>query len=304
MDQLRVMAMFRRVVELSSFSAAALDLEIDAATMSRQIAQLESEFGTKLLLRSTRSVSATAAGQTYYEGCVKTLEGFESTRRRILDMASTPRGRLRVSAPMSFGIKHISEVVPKFLEQYPDAQIELQLDDAVVDIVGESYDAAIRIRTELPDSGLMRKALARIRRCIVAAPSYLRKHGSPQTPDDLLKRNCLEYTLGTHSRAHWPVSGRNGRNEQVDIAGNFCTNNSLAMIPALIAGKGIGLIPRFAVNDALEKGELVEILTEYTPSPHTLCLVHGQKRLQSAVLRAFADVLESEMKKLEASGVI
>lgn len=303
MDRFRLMTMFRRVVELSSFSAAAADLDIDGATMSRQIAQLEAELGAKLLLRSTRKVSATAAGQAFYEGCVETIEAYELARSRVVDMATSPRGPIRVSAPMSFGIAHVAKILPRFISAFPDAQIELVLDDHVVDIVGEGFDAAIRIRTDLPDSGLTRKKLAHIRRCIVAAPLYLERHGHPATPDDLLRHNCIEYTLTTSARAHWSMGGTDGPHE-VEISGTYKSNNSLAMLPAIVAGLGIGLMPLFAVREFLADGSLVEILVENRPPPHTLCLVHGQSRLASATLRAFSDFLEVETRQLETSGMI
>lgn len=303
MDRFRLMTMFRRVVELSSFSAAAADLDIDGATMSRQIAQLEAELGTKLLLRSTRKVSATPAGQAFYKGCVEALGAYEQARSRVVDMAMSPRGAIRVSAPMSFGITHISKILPRFISAFPDAQVELVLDDHVVDIVGEGYDAAIRIRTDLPDSGLTRKKLAHIRRCIVVAPSYIERHGCPATPDDLLHHNCIEYTLTTSTRAHWSMGGEGGPHE-VEISGTFKSNSSLAMLPAIVAGLGIGLMPLFAVRECLLNGSLVEILVENRPPPHSLCLVHGQSRLASATLRAFGDFLEVEARQLEATGMI
>lgn len=304
MDQLRVMTMFRRVVELSSFSAAAADLDIDSATMSRQIAQLENELGAKLLFRTTRNISATAAGKEFYSGCVQTLDSYETARRQVIDMSGSPRGLLRISAPMSFGIIHVAPLVSLFLKQYPDTQIELVLDDRVVDIIGESFDVAIRIRTALPDSALMQKTVSNISRVIVASPGYIAKHGLPKNLVELSKHNCLEYTLSSSAKSSWNVSDAINGTSTVEIAGSLKVNNSIAMVSSLLAGIGIGLLPRFAVRDALLDGQLVELLPEHSPLPHHLYLVHGHSRLSSVILKSFSQFFESEMKTLEDAGAI
>jgi len=302
MDQFRVMKMFRRVVELSSFSAAADDLDIDGATMSRQIAQLEANLGTKLLVRTTRNISPTTAGEIFYEGSVRTLDLHDETQMRVLNLSEVPQGVLRVNAPMSFGIIHIAPLIPKFKMKYPDVEIDLDLNDQVVDIVGKNFDVAIRIRTKLADSSLMRKSLAHIRQTFVAAPSYIEKHGNPEKPEDLAKHNCIEYTLSTSPRAHWAVSDDD--NTQTDVTGDFRVNNSLAMLPALTDGIGIGLMPWFTVKSEVEKGALVELLPKHCPPPHILCLIHGQGQLQSAALVKFKKFLEFEMHQLERAGAL
>ena len=183
-------AIFVRVVELGSLSAAGRDMRLSAAVVSNRIARLEKDVGTRLLNRTTRHVSLTEEGSSYYDHCVVILNELEQAESAIISVNAEPRGPIKVTAPTVFGRLHVAPHVPRFLERHPQMQVRLHLTDALVDLVQERVDLAIRI-AELTDSTSIVRTLAPNRRLIVASPDYLRRHPAPKQPEDLLDHNCL-----------------------------------------------------------------------------------------------------------------
>lgn len=290
MDTLTGMRVFRRVVERGSFSAAAADLELSNGAVSKHIGQLEAHLGARLLNRTTRRLSLTEAGRAYYERCVRLLDDLDEAERAVRQMHAAPRGRLKISAPMSFGILHLAPALPEFGVRYPEVELDVVLNDRFVDLIEEGYDVALRIITDLPDSTLVARRLASIRRVVCAAPVYLERHGVPMTPEDLKRHHCLIYSL---TGDDWWFDGPEGR-QTVRVAGKYRINNSIALREALVAGMGIALIPTFLVGPLIATGVLVSLLDRHhTAESHTLYAVYPQNRYLSPKVQAFVGFLSN-----------
>ncbi|MBT6118686.1 MAG: LysR family transcriptional regulator, partial [Rhodospirillaceae bacterium] len=199
MDHLAGMAVFAKVVEARSFTAAAEQLGLSKSAVSKQISRLEDRLGIRLLNRTTRRLSLTEAGAAYYERCARIVAEAEAADLAITHLQSEPRGVLQVNAPMSFGIAHVAPAIPDFLERYPELRVDMTLNDRVVDLVDEGFDVAIRIGA-LADSSLIARRLAESRMVAVAAPGYLQRHGAPDRPEDLERHNCLSYSYTPQER--------------------------------------------------------------------------------------------------------
>jgi len=295
--------MFCRTAERLSLTQAAEDLNITGAAISRQIANLEDHLGVKLLARSTRRVTLTEAGQKFYEAARRALAEMDRAERVAVDSRKQPGGRLRVSAPMSLGIAHISSMVSRFASNHPTIELELILDDHVVDIISEHFDLALRVRTSLPDSGLFAKSLASVRRVLCASPIYLERKGTPTALEDLRDHNCLAYTLSSESLC-WTFEGETGQQLTVPIRGNLNFNNSLGLANAVKEGAGIALLPYFCVQSEIRSGGLLELLPEYRANHHTLFAVHAYGAMIPATLRVLLDFLVGEFARCQAQGLL
>lgn len=303
MDRTKAMETFCRVVERSSLTAAATELEITGAAISRQLAKLEARLGAKLLHRTTRRVSPTEAGRQYYEAALVALREVARAERVVTDARGIASGRLRISAPMSFGVAHLASIVAQFSARHSRIEVDMILDDSVVDIVSGHFDVALRIRTALPDSTLFARPLATIRRVMCASPDYLERHRSPASVVDLREHNCLSYTLAS-DLLHWTLIGPNGKPATVRACGNLKFNNSLALASAAKAGAGIAVLPFFVAEPDLREGRLVEVLPGYAPPAHRLSAVHAHGTLPPAALRAFLDFVGAELKRREKLGLL
>ncbi len=289
MDQLAAMRVFRRVVECAGFAAAARDLGLSNAAASKQVAALERALGARLLNRTTRRMSLTEAGGEYYARAVRILDELDEAGRAMRDLDAAPRGRLRVSAPMSLGLMHIARAVPAFLERHPAVELDLVMNDRVVDLVEEGFDMALRGRSQLPDSSLVARRLAPLRRVVCAAPRYLERHGTPASPADLARHECLIYTLSERP-AEWRIAGR-----AVKVHGRLHANNSTGLYEALLAGFGIALMPTFVVGDDLRAGRLRALFGDGAVEAQSLYAVYPQSRYVPAKVRAFIDFLASRL---------
>lgn len=295
MDTLTRMRVLRRVVERGSFSAAAADLELSNSAVSKHIRQLEAYLGARLLNRTTRRLSLTEAGRAYYERCVRLLDDVDEAELAVRQLNVAPRGRLKINAPMSFGILHLAPALPEFSARYPEVEVDVVLNDRFVDLIEEGFDVALRIITDLPDSTLVGRRLASIRRVVCAAPAYLERHGVPTTPEDLKDHQCLIYSF---TDDHWRFDGPAGA-QVVKVAGKYRINNSIALREALLAGMGIALIPTFLVGPLIGAGALVSLLDEhYTVEPHGLYAVYPQNRYLLPKLRAFVNFMSERFGDL------
>lgn len=303
MDRTRAMEMFCRVVERSSLTTAAGDLEITGAAISRQLAKLEERLGAKLLYRTTRRVSLTEAGRKYYEAAVVALREVARAERIVTDIWEIPSGRLRINAPMSFGVVHLASIVAQFSASHGRIEVDMILDDSVVDVVSGYFDVALRIRTALPDSTLFARPLVAVRRVMCASPAYLKRRRAPARVADLSEHNCLTYTLAS-DLLHWTLIGPNGKPATVRISGNLKFNNSLALAGAVKAGAGIAVLPFFVVEPDIREGRLIEILPGHVPPAHRLSAVHAHGTLLPAALRVFLDFVGAELKRREKLGLL
>jgi len=289
MDRLTAMKVFKRVVDLGGFSAAARDLGLSNAAVSKNVSELEAHLGVRLLTRTTRRLNVTEAGQTYHRRCVAVLEEIDEADREAGHLGSKPRGVLRITAPMSFGLLHLSSAIPAFLHRYPDIAVDLVMNDRYVDLVEEGFDVALRVGGALPDSSLIVRRVAAIHRVVCGAPDYVDRYGAPETPEDLTDHQCLIYSLSSSPR-EWRFTGPAG-DRVVTVGGRFTANSSISLREALIAGLGLTLIPTFVVGEDLKEGRLVSVLTEWAPEPQSAYAVYVHRQYVSAKVRCFVDFL-------------
>jgi len=286
---LNSMAVFARVVEENGFTQAARRLGMSKSAVSKQVSQLEDRVGARLLQRTTRRVSLTDVGATFYERCARILAEAEEAELAVSRLQSAPRGTLRISAPMSFGRSHLAPAVAEFLCHYPELRVDMQLSDRVVDLVDEGYDLAVRI-ARLTDSSLIARRLCPAPRVTCAAPAYLAARGTPLHPGELTSHNCLLYSyLSTGDTWHFPQPGRG--DIAVPVTGTFRANNGDVLLEGAMAGLGIVVAPAFMAEPALADGRLVEILADYRDLGAAVHAVYPHNRHLPVKVRAFIDFL-------------
>ncbi|MDB5764620.1 MAG: transcriptional regulator, LysR family [Herminiimonas sp.] len=288
MDQLSAINAFCRVVEAGGFSAAAAELNVSHSVMSKQVRHLEARLGTQLLNRTTRKLALTEAGQTYYAHARRILDELEAADLAVTRHQATPRGTLRINAPMAFGTLDVAHWLPRFMARYPELAIDLVCNDRYVDLIDEGFDVALRLARELPDSTLMAKKLAGSAMLLVASPSYLQQHGAPATPQDLARHNCLAYTLVPKPN-EWVFTRPDGVRESVTVRGTFKANTGIALRTAALAGVGIAATASFIVHDDIERGELLRVLPDHVIGVRELFAVYPHNRHLSPKVRAFID---------------
>ena len=289
MDRMAGMAVFTKVVGAGSFSAAARGMNLSQAYVTKQIQELESWLGARLLNRTTRRLSLTEVGSGFYDRCMRILDAIEEARSAAGALQTVPRGRLRINAPVSFGLLHLAPAVTEFLETYPDVSIEMLVNDRVVDLLEGEFDVGVRIG-RLRDSSLIARRIAPIRLAICAAPAYLARHGAPKTPDDLANLNCLEYTY-FESRGEWRLLDPAGSEIAVPVSGRYLANNADVLRSTALAGGGIILAPTFLLGEDLRAGRLVRLLPDYPPPEQALHALYPPGRHLSAKVRSFVDFL-------------
>lgn len=289
MDVLTGMRAFRAVAEAGSFSAAARSLAITTAWASKLVSQLEEHLGVQLLVRTTRRLSLTDAGRLYLERCTQLLGDLEEAERSVAGLQAAPRGRLRVSAPMSFGLLRIAPLLPELQRRFPEIELDLVLNDRVVDLVEEGIDVAVRVAASLEDSTLTARKLGAGERLMCASPAYLRSQGTPRHPRELAEHRCLRYSLHV-SPATWELDGPEGR-VAVDVRGPLQVNNSIALRTAALAGVGILLAPDFVVAEDLDAKRLRRVLPAWKPSGYRVFAVSPPTRFAAPKTRAFVELL-------------
>lgn len=287
-ETMRGVAAFTAVADAGSFSAAARALGLSKSAVSKQVARLEDRLRVRLVNRTTRRLALTEEGRAFAERCRRILAEIEEAELAVRRLQSTPRGTLRVNAPMSFGVAHFAPLLPAFLERYPEVAVELVLNDRVVDLVEEGFDLAVRI-VRLADSSLIARRLAPFRRVVCAAPEYWRRRGRPRRPADLAGHECLRYSyLSTVDE--WPFIGPQGA-ERVRVRGRLSVNNGDALRIAAVAGLGVCLAPTFIVGEEIAAGRLEVVLADYEERDLAIYAVYPSPRHLSAKVRAFVDFL-------------
>lgn len=290
MEGLTAFCAFAHAVELRSFAAAGRRLGVSASAVSKSIARLENRYGVRLLNRTTRSISLTAEGATFYGHCVRILAEIEEAELAIARGCASPSGLLRVDMPMALGRLGIIPALPRFLERYPQIEIDVNLNDCVANLVEEGIDVAVRIGGSA-DSRLISRRLAPHRLCICAAPSYLERCGTPRQPYDLRAHNCLNFRSPTTGRL-WLWRFRSGGEEiELRVPGNLTFDNGEALTEAAVAGLGIIQVPSYMVAAAIRIGALQLLLGEYAVEHSSIAVVFPQNRHLSPKVRAFVDFL-------------
>ncbi|MEW4462225.1 LysR family transcriptional regulator [Roseibium algicola] len=256
------MRCFIEVVECGSLSAAATRLGISKSIVSRRIARIEDLLGTRLLDRTTRGIAPTEAGQEFKSRSEDLLANYEDTLEAISEHSNEIVGELRLSVPLAFGTRHLGPILGSLACRHPRLKVDASFSDRVVDLIGERFDAAIRIG-KLRDSSYVARKIAPINSIVVASPTYLKQNGTPQTPEDLTAHECLIYTAALSP--DWIFHSGNG-NISVRPSGRLRTDNGDITVAWAVAGLGIAHAPLFLVNDAVERGDLVPLLLDY-PTP-------------------------------------
>jgi DNA-binding transcriptional LysR family regulator len=261
-DDVQAIVVFARVIQERSFTRAAQGLGTTTSAVSKRVARLEERAGTRLISRTTRHVVPTEAGLDLYQRCLRILREVEDADLFVEGLSQAPRGLVRVSAPVFFGELFVAPLLAALANHEPALRIELVLDDRFVDLVGEGFDLAVRIGRAASASLSVRR-LARTRSVACAAPSYLERRGRPLVPKDLLEHDCLRYTLEPLGN-RWRFMAKDGSAIDIPVAGSFASNHGGALAKAAAAGLGVVFTPRFYVARALERGELVTVLDEWT----------------------------------------
>ena len=285
MDKLTTMKTFLAVVQEGSFSKAADKLDISPQLVSKYISALEDNLRTRLLHRTTRKVSVTEAGNQYYQRCQQVVIDIEDMENSLNNLSENVSGVLSISAPMSFGTKHLAGLLVDFQKQYPNLKLDLRLTDQYVDIVEQGIDIALRIGV-LKNSTLIAKKIAPIHLAVFASPDYLERHGTPQTLLDLQSHNYLRYS---HSEPTKRLFGVNELKSELKLESNFVANNGDLLLNTAIAGGGIAMQPTFIAGEALAQGKVVRILNDYEPDPMGLYMVYANRQFLPSKVRAFVD---------------
>ncbi|MEM7524588.1 MAG: LysR family transcriptional regulator [Pseudomonadota bacterium] len=294
MDRLTEMEAFTRVVELGGFTEAARKLGLSKSAVSKHVAALETRLGARLLNRTTRRVSPTEIGLTYFDKAQAVLAAAAEADAAATALQEAPTGELKISAPLSFGIKHVAPALAKFLNAYPNVSARLYFDDRTVELVAEGFDLAVRIG-ELPDSSLKVRKLAETEMNLVAAPRYLAERGEPKTIEDLSKHEILHYTH-LSSGAFLKLRGASGEDRPVRVGGRLSINNGDGLMTAAADGLGLAYMPNFICADALRSGEVVEVLSRFTPPPLGIFAVYPAGRFPQPKQRVFIDHLAEVLK--------
>lgn len=288
MDRFDAMRAFVRVLESGSYTKAALQLNLHKATVSQQIQQLEDRLGTRLLTRTTRSVTPTQEGLTYYQHACIIVQQVDEVETMLRKGTSAPAGHLRVDVPVAMGRLVFAPEIRHFLERYPKITIELGCTDRAVDLVREGVDCALR-GGQLPDSRLSARRVGDLRFVLCAAPHYIEQHGLPQAPDELPRHHQIGYVLASTGKLRPVTLGRDGRETEFDVPARFVTTDSAAALSAGLDGLGIVVLAEFVASHHLTSGALVRVLPGWSCPSLPLHLVTPTARRRAARVQAFMD---------------
>jgi len=293
LPDLEAWAIFAHVLETGSFAKAAEVLDLSQSTVSKAISRLERRLGTALLYRTSRQFSLTPAGEIARSRAMRMLDEGAAAETEASSHATEPRGLVRVAAPMSFASRYVAPLIPAFLERYPEVEIDLSVTDRIVDVVAGGFDVAVLI-AELDDSSLRARRLCTVNYPLVASPAYLKRWGRPTHPRDLARHACLVYT-GLATPELWHFRHASGDTCSITVRGSIRSNSAAAIVPALLAGRGVALQPEFVVRDALMRGELVDVLPDWRIDGVGVNLVTPPTNLRPARVIAFLDYLAEHL---------
>ena len=296
MDKYRAMAIFVQVVDHGSFSAAAKKLGITKSAVSQQVNQLEETLGTRLLQRTTRQLNLTEAGEIYIEGCRQMIDAAEGANQRVGLYSSEPSGTLKISCSHDFAASHLVPLLGPFMEKYPKLSLEIDGSDEVINLVEERVDLAIRIG-RLTESGWVARKIGEAEEVIVASPSYLESHGTPQEPSDLASHYWVSFTRRTQP-FQLLLQGPSGKQQKVRLYGRARSNSAPSMLEMVKAGMGIGQVLKLMVMPELDNGQLVQILSEYRSEAVGIYAVYPQRAFLPLKVRAVIDYLIENRTKL------
>jgi len=289
MDRLSAIRVFAQVVESGSFAKAAGHLGLSTSATSRQVAELEAHLQARLLNRTTRRVSLTESGRAFYERSVQLLADLEEAEQEAARAAVVPRGTIKLTTSVVFGVRHVAPAIAAFLARHPEVKFDVSLSERIVDLVEEGFDLGIRIGSTGTENIVARR-LGETRLVPCAAPQYLAARGAPQVPEDLEKHNCFTYEYGL-PRNLWRFRDPSGRERTVRVSGNLHSNNGDFIAEVAARGAGIVLEPAFVVGADVRAGRLVPLLQDFAPPPVPIYAVYPSRKHLSAKVRLFVDFL-------------
>ena len=295
MDVMHSMAVFRRVVEAKSFSAVARETNMSQSTVSKHIAALEERLDTKLLNRSTRSLKLTEAGKEYYHHCIRILNDFQEAEASVGKGKIKPTGTLRISTGAAFGRTYMLPYLNEFFSTYPDINIDLLFDDDYIDLVKQGIDLAIRIGP-LADSTLIARKIGSSPRVVVASPEYLVKHGRPKKPADLIKHNCLLYSLQKAPDLWYFNSAQEG-DESIRVSGRLKASSPDAICDATVEGLGISVLCEWYARKYIKDGRLKVILQDYHPTAYDINAVYPERKFVPQKVKRMIEFLARKVKE-------
>jgi len=287
--------MVAKVAEERSFAGAARALNVSVPTVSRAVSRLEERLGGRLFNRTSRSLALTDLGRSIAERAARIFAEAEEAENSARDLATRPKGTIRLAVPMSFGLRWVAPLMPAFFRLYPNIKVDLHLSDAQVDVVGDGFDAALRIAV-LEESSLVVRHLCPIGRSVVASPSYIARHGLPQHPNELGAHHCLGYAYKPR-RDVWHFTGAKGEQVLVSPSGPLRVTNVDALMPTVLAGLGIAELPEFITSEHLAGGRIVEILPDWKLSSGGLYFVTPTMRNRPAKVEALSEFLVQKLSR-------
>jgi DNA-binding transcriptional LysR family regulator len=292
MDVLRAMRLFVRVVDTGSLTAAAAECDLSPTMVGNHLQALEDRLGTRLISRTTRRQHVTDFGKIYYDRCVEILGLVGDADALALDTQTTPKGRLRITAPVTFGVECLMPALADYAANYPGVDLDVVITDSVVDLAEAGFEAAIRLGN-LPTSDLIARPLGPYRLMICASPGYLERRGTPLRPEDLGRHDCLTYTYSVRSEWHsaqtiWRLTGPDGA-ISVPLNSRLQSDNAEGLRRAALAGMGIVMLPQTMLSEDVAAGRLVRLLPDYAPPVRPMNLLYLRDRHMSSKLRSFID---------------
>ncbi len=299
MDKLKNMQVFCRIVELGTFSAVAREMNLSAMMISKYIAQLEKSLSVSLLNRTTRKLSLSEAGESYYHRCKQLLEDLSELEESTTELGSTVKGRIKISVSIDFGGLYMVPAIEAYQRMYPDVSILMSLENSYINLSDGNFDLNIRV-TDALEPGVIAKKIAKTHLGTYASPAYLNEMGCPQQINDLHTHRCLHY-VDTPHREYW-IFSQQGQNIRIKPRWHFASNNGRVLSQAAALGMGIVQAPELSVKNYLQSGELVEILTETRLTSLAVYAIYLQRRFLPAKLTTFTDFLMQHFAGMQANG--
>lgn len=300
MDRLTEMEAFATVVDQGGFTDAAQKMGISKSAVSKHVSSLEARLGARLLNRTTRRVSPTEIGLAYYDRARRVLSDAGEADALVASMQSAPTGLLRLSVATDFGVNHLSPILGDFLQKYPDITVNMVLNNRYVELISEGFDMAIRMG-DLEDSSLRARKLTETQMRMIAAPSYFEKHGRPARLDDLNTHKLLHYSNQASGNA-WKITAPSGEERQIRSAGWLSVNDGQSLLNACIAGLGIAYLPSFLYANAMEQGQVVDVMPDLPVESTGIYAVYPPGRFTQPKVRAFIDFLVAHFSEKGGQG--
>lgn len=290
MDKLDAMRSFAKVVTSGSYAEAARQFGLTRSAVSKSVTELERHLGARLLDRTTRRVTPTEAGRAYHERIAGILSDVEETEAAVSRLHEEPKGLLKINAPMSFGMLHLASAIADFMVAYPDLKVEAIMNDRFIDPLEEGVDVTVRIGV-LPDSSLIARKIAPARRVLVASPAYLKHHGVPRQPDELIHHRALNFGHASGPQ-RWQLQ-QSGDVVAAPVNATLCSNNGDILRAAAVHGNGITLLPTFIVGPDIAAGRLTIVLPDHPPVGLGIYALYAPNRFLAAKTRVFVDFLSA-----------